>query len=809
MAIVYKVHDNALDRAVAMKVIREELAAREDAVTRFDREARLTAQLQHPGVPPVYDIGHLPDGRPYFTMRIITGRTFDALIAATHTREGTGGRGFRRLIKHFGRVCDVIAFAHQQQIVHRDLKPSNVMIGDLDETLVMDWGLARQLTGPAADAAAAEPIPTEDRQTEVGRVLGTPSFMAPEQLSGRPEDITHHTDIYALGAILYQLLANRPPFQGTSASEIIHRLAISEPAPPAPYDEHATAETIASLAEIAPDVARTHPFEAARTPLDVPETLSALCREAMARDPTDRPPDAMALSQAIRAWLDGEEQREQGRAWVAQADELLPRIEADRARARALRDRSRALMADVPLHAPIAEKLEAWSLEDASAALISQIEVLEVRYLQALRAALQAEPSLSEAHERLAAWYQRLQREAEARLDHRQARLHELLVREHDHKGELRSWLKGDGALTLLTDPAGAEVTLHRYREVRRRLVAEPIAELGQTPIVARPLEMGSYLLRIKAPGHREVRYPVWIDRQRRWDGVPPGQGAPRPIRLPPEGLLQDDQIYVPAGWFLSGAVGEEERGMPLRRVWLDGFVIQRFVVTNEEFLTFLNDLLAQGREQDALRYAPRADVPEHVGPGEVLYARREDGTFMCSVDPDGDRWYPRDPAMRINVEGAEAYCRWLAERTGLPWRLPWEAEREKASRGVDGRVFPFGNHIDPAWVCTVESKPDGYENIVVDDFPEDVSPYGVRGCAGHVFDWCADPFDPDGFPVTDDGRFDPSRYADPDARRVTVRGGSYGSAAETCTVYMRRGPVRTWRYDMVGFRPAFSWPPE
>jgi serine/threonine-protein kinase len=201
MAYLHRVWDPDLARSVALKLMRPELAVDPAARRRFVREARATAGLQHPGIVPVHDLGHLPDGTPFYTMKEVQGRTLAQVIAeALAGRRGAGPSGWtlRRLVEAFHRVCDAVAYAHAQGVIHRDLKPSNVMLGPFGEVMVVDWGLARRV-GPAAghedDDAPGDPDLAGDRgdagdagdagtATHAGMVSGTPAYMPPEQAEG-------------------------------------------------------------------------------------------------------------------------------------------------------------------------------------------------------------------------------------------------------------------------------------------------------------------------------------------------------------------------------------------------------------------------------------------------------------------------------------------------------------------------------------------------------------------------------------------------------------------------------------------------
>lgn len=183
MGAVFEVEDTTLHRRVALKVIQPaEAYLNSDAADRLMEEARILAQLEHPGIVPVHDAGVLPDGNIYYTMKLVEGRRLDNLGSLPD------------VLRLFQKICDAVAFAHAHGIVHRDLKPENIMVGAFGEVLVMDWGVAKIL-GKAREAT--------------GTIIGTPEFMSPEQARGDVDGIDARTDVFALGAILEFLLTNK------------------------------------------------------------------------------------------------------------------------------------------------------------------------------------------------------------------------------------------------------------------------------------------------------------------------------------------------------------------------------------------------------------------------------------------------------------------------------------------------------------------------------------------------------------------------------------------------------------------------
>ena len=302
------------------------------------------------------------------------------------------------------------------------------------------------------------------------------------------------------------------------------------------------------------------------------------------------------------------------------------------------------------------------------------------------------------------------------------------------------------------------------------------------------------------------MRYPVQIPRQGHWEGRPPGAADPLPVWLPPEGYLGPHDVYVPAGWFACGGDDEAMNSLPECWLWCDALVVRRFPVTNAEFIEFLDDLVAQGREDEALAYAPRERSGSTRREGALILGRTPNGGFVLQPDADGDVWLPDTPVTQVDWSGARAYLAWLSTRTGREWRLPGELEWEKAARGVDARWYPWGDAYDTAWARSAFSKRGravgDHGPASVDSHPVDVSPFGVRGTSGNVREWC---LDHDGVVVGE--RVAPPEVGDLDAhpgRRV--RGGSWLDGPRLARAAHRDRGRPDGRFAMCGFR-AFSRP--
>lgn len=275
---VWLAEDEFLGRPVALKDLRPEL--RDPAYHfRFVEEAKITARLQHPGIVPVYELARDDDAQPFYVMRFVKGRTLQEAIRAYHeARRSKRAKptDFLHLIEAFRTVCQTLAYAHAQGVLHRDLKPANIILGDFGEVLVLDWGLARS-GGPgerAAPAAGSHDTHSQSRTaTQAGAILGTPAYMSPEQAAGKTDAIDARSDVWGLGAILYEILTGSAPFRAATVEELLSKIQRESPQKPRAAN------------------------------VEVPAALEAVCLKALARDPGDRYASAANLAEEIHRFL--------------------------------------------------------------------------------------------------------------------------------------------------------------------------------------------------------------------------------------------------------------------------------------------------------------------------------------------------------------------------------------------------------------------------------------------------------------------------------------------------------------------------
>jgi hypothetical protein len=301
MGIVYRARDRTLDREVAVKVLLDGHTPDTGVARRFLDEARITSQLQHPGIPAVYQVGTMADGRPFLAMKLIKGHTLAELVKSSEDVD---------TLSVFSAISQAVGYAHAHGVIHRDLKPANVMVGMYGEVQVMDWGLAKVLASGGVqprrsesdpEATAGPTVIRSERDldtpfTQYGSMLGTPAYMAPEQAAGELDKLGPPADVFGLGAILCTLLTGKPPYDGNDAESV--RIAAVR---------GQTAPALARLDACAAD----------------PEVI-ALCKRCLAFDPGERPGTAVAVAAEVAAlrWAADE------RARQAERDKLAADVRA-------------------------------------------------------------------------------------------------------------------------------------------------------------------------------------------------------------------------------------------------------------------------------------------------------------------------------------------------------------------------------------------------------------------------------------------------------------------------------------------------
>ncbi|MEK7466760.1 MAG: protein kinase [Planctomycetota bacterium] len=842
--------DTDIERKVALKLVLEDAPA--EALERFRWEGRITGRLEHPNIVPVHEVGVLPITKEVFVaMKRIHGKDMLQVI-----RDGNWKQ--RRLIEAFRDVCQGMAYAHSKGVVHRDLKPANIMLGEFGEVLIVDWGLARLLSekehrGPVRPKQTTRKIrklgqageARSSKLTMEGQVLGTPSYMPPEQALGKLDEVDQRSDVYALGAILYEILALTPPFEDENPWEVIRMVTSKEVKPPSLW-------------------------------MDCPPELEVICLKSLSKAKADRYPSAAELASEVEAYLEGTKERERreklANEQVEKAKAEIEKWAKSDAESRKVQDEARTLAEEVKAHAPLAKKKELWELQDRALALERQGLRAFAEADGALTSALSNVPLMKEARAMKAQMYWQRFLEEEANGDERSALLHRQVVERHDD-GLFAARLRGDGSLAVKTQAyacrcleagrrvkpddlivmgyhpwsgrmpsvkgtegmreretespqtlkvhsaacrqepvTGAKVWAYRYVEMDRALVPVTVGAgkpkvpetalnemfgnspgrprgsgqfLGTTPIEKRAWPMGSWLLVIVAEGRAPLALPVSVGRQE---------------ELSVNATLFDEAERV-AGFlpisagpfpFQLGKTASPSAGVRAGVRVLDDFFLARLQVTCGEYVAFLNSI----HPTEALKRAPRpADgaapywpkTPEGwVVPTTEWLSKPRQGVIAddCRLRHAQADWAEDWPVLSVTWNDAMAYAWWASQKSGRLLCLPHEEQWEKAGRGPDGRPYPWGANFDAVRCNCGETFSDGMTPTPVEEFATDDSPYAIRGMAGNGREWCLN--DPGG-----------RRYRD---WRI-ARGGTWNAAGGNVSLLRRFGWVATYLEPGQGFR--------
>ena len=715
MGVVYAARDLELERQVAIKFLLGDSAV---GLRRFQLEAVAAARVQHPGVVAVHAVGE-HRGHPYIAMDHVDGVSLDRFL-----EEQDPSR--RRRVELLAGVCQAVGAAHRRGVIHRDLKPANILVDRQGEPRVLDFGVAK-LFAQGVEAAV---------RTREGELLGTPAYMAPEQVGGAGGVVDTRTDVFTLGVILYQLLTGELPFLRDSLAAMIHAVAYEEAEP---MGRHGCDDA----------------------------DLQAVARAAMAKEPGERYQSVDALARDLRRWLAGEPVKARPRSATVLAlrflrghyvatgvvlllllslpaalgyrqwrrDEEVARLTAQgQARARLLAGHSARLEDQARLARTQAQDAAARrKLREAA----RSVEAETVAALSAFERALALDPAAPPARRALmevllvrAGLAERLHQDAVARM-------YVALARSRDPAGRWADRIHGRGAIDVGEDALDAKVTLRRFA-LDRRGVLVPVEprELGNAPLGPVRLPTGSYLLTFRKPGHNLARVPVLV-RRGRTAKVNPGLFRPDEI---PAGY-----VHVPAGRFLMGDLRDTfgEGLAPWRELELPGFFIRRKPFTAGEVAAFLKTRPPGKRKLFTSYYHQKPLLRWEEKRGGVLWLPPY-GEFGEKEPIGGNRW-------DITVVGLLTYAtakemlRWEAGRIGRPAacvRMPSLAQYQKAGRGADGRAYPWGNTWIPGAAAVAEGKDQVYPVTAVPGVhPLDTSIYGVTDLVGNVTSWTSTPY--------------------------------------------------------------------
>ncbi len=703
MGRIVAARDRDIGREVAIKVLLPGADGPDAAERRFWTEVQATGQLEHPSIIPVHDVGRLPTGEPYYVMKRLSGTNLGHVLRGLRRKDPAFERDFTRarLLTVFQQIAYAVAFAHSHGVIHRDIKPGNIMVGEFGEALLIDWGLAKIVDrdDPAVTAEPSRVVVEAGSDTASGTITGTPQYLSPEATEGDPGRIDSRSDVYGLGAVLYEILTLEPP-----------------------YEDLGFVPTVMSVRQgrvVSPRL---------RAPrAQIPKDLEELCLRAMAKQPSDRP-SAKELADDVGRVLEGARERDrrqrEARARVNEGRSAADRHKLLRLELRQAESEAKRLQLRVPVWASASEKRELWALEDRVSELrieaVSAFEEAEAAFLRALGEV----PDDRQARSALASLYFARFLEAEHQRDPEAQRYYRSLVLRYDD-GSWVSTLDGRGQLSVQTHHTGLRARLARFEARDRVLRPIEIRDLGRPPFPALELPMGSYVITYGFGDGHELRHPVRIGRS---------EDVTVDLRHRPRNAIGEEYVLIPSGPAILGGDALAHGSWDRRVVEVDEFLIARYPVTCGEYLAFLDDV-AQRSLDEALRHVPRASPHDGHYWG---FDDRERRFVLPEVSPGGNRWTTNLPVNGVSARDAAAYVHWVRTRTGEPVRLPLETEWEKAARGVDGRFFPWGDDFDPSFCKMKDSRAAGPpEPEPVGSFELDCSVYGVRDMAGGMREMC------------------------------------------------------------------------
>jgi eukaryotic-like serine/threonine-protein kinase len=697
--------DREIRRTVALKTLARGTSHDPVQVTRFVEEARLTGQLEHPNIVPIYDLGTAPDGQPYYTMRVVKKTSLRDVL---ETPELRAQWPVMRLCNVFLQVSRALAYAHSRGVLHRDVKPENILLGDFGEVYVADWGLATLVgdqTGITLHEQGSMPPPA------VTGSGGTPGYMAPEILRCEWAEVDARTDLFSLGVVLYELLTGRRPFEADSLAALII----------------VTCESPARLPrELAPSC---------------PLLMEDLCMQLLQKEKDARPSSAEEVVRRVEEFLDGakekERRQEEARLLVQKAStpgNRFKQLESERQR---LKAQARQVLKAVKGWEPIEKKRQGWALEDLADKEERESALVLAEAIELYTKALGYDADSLEARQGLADLFWQSARSAEEERRPATQLYYEALVSEYD-TGPYAAILGARARLSLRSNPSGARVVVQRYLERDRILVRGETIHLERTPVTLAELDPGSYLVTLKMPGYRDTRYPVLLTRGSHHEGD---------VNLYTNEEIGEGFLLVPGGTTTFGGDPEAYDPLPRQEQRVDDFAIATFPVTLREYCAFLDAL---EREHPAL-VAKRAPHDIRGSEGGLVVLKGPNGLWEPGkhmVEGPARKMFPPEaghlwnvPVHLIDWYDAVGYCAWVSERLGAHVRLPTELEWEKAARGADGRFYPWGDRFDPTFCLMRESRPHMQQPEPVGTFVLDESPYGVRDMAGGMREWMLDLF--------------------------------------------------------------------
>ena len=743
---VFSAHDPVLHRDIAIKILRPAYRNKLNYVAGFIREARLTAQIDHPNVIPVHRLGMFDDAGTYFTMKRVRGVTLSQILRKLKDGDAETQKTFtrQRLLEIYISILNGVAFAHSKGIIHRDLKPANIMVGDYGEVFIADWGLAiyrsendhSQHSGKIELGELPDDTPEpEENDSGKPQVSGTPAFMAPEQVTSKDEDLDEQIDVYALGTILYSILTwEQSPYGDVSTvTQLMQRVVTRKflrprrraPKRRIPYELEAITlkamhaskadryESVIALLNDVRNYLAKYPVSA-YSPLPLYRFYKLIRRRPLV------PLTLMAALLTLGIWnmntaLQNYLMR---RSLLVVAEESLLECEKSSNAAYTARSKLHELYTSTgktetfgtarPLKSRYLRAVNQFanslntSWETLNKLMSLNLSTRQSTELFARLLTNQMQFALANNHTAMLAQTAERLRQLPPDLQESIYAAHPSLahqiIQQELNQGELKI-ITADPSITLTARQDNAQVI-----------------ELKCAP-ASNKLKAGYYTLSASFADGRKLQFPVEVLRDN--ESV---LNLQLPERTP------ENMVYIPGGSFIFGDRTFDDQ---FARIRLDAFFISRYEVTIGEYLNFW-----QALPSSELKERYRAYVENSAEQSRKLMPLWDDSGKLISS------YALRMPVVGITVEAMEAYCKYMTGKTGFAYRLPTALEWEKAARGVDGREYVWGNTFRKNAAClkTSDSNPTGATPQEVGKFAEDCSVYGVYDMTGNARELVTNP---------------------------------------------------------------------
>ncbi|HEV2992560.1 MAG TPA: bifunctional serine/threonine-protein kinase/formylglycine-generating enzyme family protein [Candidatus Angelobacter sp.] len=826
MGEVVRAWDRDLHRFVAVKRLRSVSDSRE-AILRFVKEAQITGKLEHPNIVPIHDLGIDSQGRIYFSLKLIEGESLKSIIEKRKTnQEIAPGVRYKdvytpmRMLEISISVCQAIAYAHSKGVIHRDLKPDNIMLGRYGEVLVVDWGIAKVFdAGAPPEEQHTIPLTALDalspEASMEGSVAGTPAYMPPEQAQGRVQSIGPRSDVYSLGAVLYHVIAGRPPYEGSSTLEVLKKVQTTPPKP-------LTTGTVGF-----------HP---------VPRELKAICAKAMSREPEQRYSTAEELRNDLQAYLEHMPvaacpmtpwerfqkwlKRNRKQAQIGSIAALTVIVVLSSAYYGFREWRIRALQRDAQ------QKLGAFRQHhqaDAKSDSDSREAYDELnQVLLDLQRALDLAPSRVSTKRLLSDTYLEQWRVAMREENSALAKSARLEVNRYEggEPNRYSAELNGSAVADLVLDPPSSQLYLFEFVPINSRLAdgsfgsrlvpipydlkkrdvvatafqsekdravsgpavlagehtifnlsPQDVALVSHDEIHNLHLRPGSYLLLAHSPNRADTRVPLFIPMSGRVEQT---------IHLPAPDELPAGFFYVAGGPARVG--GDSANARSVQSVNVGPFLLFHDEISMGDYAEFLKALVADHKRDEAEKHVPR-DF------GKKIVVMGPDGS-LSGINTKHPKWFLASAVRGVSFSDVQAYIQWRSARDGLPYRLPTEYEWESACRGADGRRYSWGSRYTPGFAFILQGYNDtaGDRSWKWEDY-KDESPWGVHDLAGGVAEWTSSIYKPSA--VAGDAEF--GQYA--------IRGNAWSLPPVGLECAFRTSGQPEYFHPTIGFRLALDYP--